>query len=102
MQIRFVMPPPANPPSLLRKIVGVVVTIAVAVVALMFSAVFFAVIAVVGLIAWAYIWWKMRGVRKQMRAFAEQSQSVMREQRASNDEVFEGEVIRVVDPKEVK
>lgn len=96
------MPPPANPPGPLRKLVGVIVTLAVAIVALMFSAVFFAVIAVVGLIAWAYIWWKTREVRKQMRAFAGQSQSAMREQHASNDEVFEGEVIRVVDPKEVK
>ena len=102
MQIRFVMPPPANQPSALRKIAGVVVTIVVAIIALMFSAVFFTVIAVLGLIAWAYLWWKTREVRKQMRDLAEQSQSVMREQSASNDEVFEGEVIRVVDPKEVK
>jgi uncharacterized protein HemX len=96
------MPPPANPPSALRKIVGVIVTVAVAIVALMFSVVFFAVIAVVGVIAGSYLWWKTREVRKQMREFAAQNQSVMREQSASNDEVFEGEVIRVVDPKEVK
>ncbi len=102
MQIKFVMPPPVKPSSPLRKIAGVIVTVAVAIVVLMFSAVFFAVIAVAGLIAWGYLWWKTREVRKQMRAFAEQNQSVMREQRASNDEVFEGEVIRVVDPKEVK
>lgn len=102
MQIRFVMPPPANPPSLLRKIVGVIVTVAVAIVALMFSVVFFAVIAVIGVIAGTYLWWKTREVRKQMRAFAEQNQSVTRAQSASNDAVFEGEVIRVVDPKDVK
>jgi ABC-type transport system involved in Fe-S cluster assembly fused permease/ATPase subunit len=102
MQMRFVMPPSANPPSPLRKLVGVIVTISVAIVALMFSAMFFAVIAVVGLIAWAYFWWKTRDVRKQMREFAKQSESMMQEQAASNDEVFEGEVIRVVDPKEVK
>lgn len=102
MQIRFVMPPPANSPSPLRKIVGVIVTIAVAIVALMFSAVFFAVIAVVGLITWGYLWWKTREVRKQMREFAAQNQSVMRAQNASNDDAFEGEVIRVVDPKDVK
>jgi len=102
MQIRFVMPPPANPPSALRKIVGVIVTVAVAIVALMFSVVFFAVIAVVGVIAGSYLWWKTREVRKQMREFAAQNQSVMRAQSASNDEVFEGEVIRVVDPKKVK
>jgi len=65
-------------------------------------AVFFAVIAVVGVIAGSYLWWKTREVRKQMREFAAQNQSVMRAQSASNDEVFEGEVIRVVDPKKVK
>lgn len=102
MQIRFNLPPNPNPPSPLRKLAGLLVTVVVAIVALMFSAVFFAVIAVLGLIAWAYLWWKTREVRKQMRDLAEQSQFVMREQSASNDEVFEGEVIRVVDPKEVK
>lgn len=102
MQIRFVIPPPANPPSPWHKFVGVTVTVVAAIVALMFSAVLFAVIAVVGLITWGYLWWKTREVRKQMREFAAQNQSVMGEQCASNDEVFEGEVIRVVDPKDLQ
>lgn len=102
MQVRFQVPPPSTPPSPLRKIVGLIFTISLAIVALMFSAVFFAVIAVVGLITWGYLWWKTREVRKQMREFAEQSESMMQEQTASNDEVFEGEVIRVVDPKDEK
>ncbi len=102
MQVRFEIPPPKTPPSILGRVVGVIVTIAVAIVALMFSAVFFAVIIVVGLIAWGYLWWKTREVRKQMREFAAQNQPVMREQSASNDEVYEGEVIRVVDPKDEK
>jgi len=102
MQVRFEIPPPNRPRSPLNRIVGVIVTVVVAIIALMFSAVFFAVVAVLGLIAWAYIWWKTREVRRQMREFADQAQSAMQEQSASNDEVFEGEVIRVVDPKEVK
>lgn len=102
MQVRFEIPPPATHASPLRKVAGVIVTLVLAIVALMFSAVFFAVIAVVGVIAWAYIWWKTREVRRQMRDIVEQSQSVMREQTASNDEVFEGEVIRVVDPEDRK
>lgn len=102
MQVRFEIPPPATDASPLRKVAGVIVTLVLAIVALMFSAVFFAVIAVVGVIAWAYIWWKTREVRRQMRDIVEQSQSVMREQTASNDEVFEGEVIRVVDPEDRK
>lgn len=102
MQVRFEIPPPNTPRSPLNKIVGVIVTVVVAIIALMFSAVFFAVIAVVGLITWGYLWWKTREVRRQMREFAAQSQPEMREQSASNDEVFEGEVIRVVDPKDEK
>ncbi|MBU0688236.1 MAG: hypothetical protein KJ850_11870 [Gammaproteobacteria bacterium] len=102
MQVRFEIPPPNTPRSPLSRVVGVFVTIVVAIIALMFSVVFFAVVAVFGLIAWGYLWWKTREVRKQMREFAEQSQPVMREQSASNDEVFEGEVIRVVDPKDQK
>ncbi|MFH2134375.1 MAG: hypothetical protein ABII81_04250 [Pseudomonadota bacterium] len=102
MQIRFIAPPPDTQSSPLRKAVGLIVTVLLAIVALMFSAVFFAVVAVLGLIAWGYVWWKTRALRKQMREFAAQSQSVMREQTASNDEVFEGEVIRVVDPKDLK
>lgn len=102
MQIKFDLPPPANPPSPLRKFVGMIVTVTVAVIALMFSALFFAVIAVVGLFAWGYLWWKTRAVRQQMRAFAEQSEHLMQEQNVSSDEVFEGEVIRVVDPQQMK
>lgn len=102
MQIRFIAPPPDTQSGPLRKAAGLIVTVLLAIVALMFSAVFFAVVAVLGLIAWGYVWWKTRALRKQMREFAAQSQSVMREQTASNDEVFEGEVIRVLDPKETK
>jgi Flp pilus assembly protein TadB len=102
MQFRFILPPPAQPTNPLRKLLGLVVTVAVAIVALMFSAVFFVVIAVLGLLAWGYVWWKMREVRKQMRAFAGQFQSMQREQTAGNDDVYEGEVVRVVDPAEGK
>ncbi len=102
MQIRFIMPPPSKPPSLLHKLVGFLVAVAVAIVALMFSAIFFVVIAVFGLIAWGYFWWKTRGMRKQMREFAAQARSAMCECPASNDGVFEGEVIRVVEPRDEK
>jgi ABC-type bacteriocin/lantibiotic exporter with double-glycine peptidase domain len=87
----------AKLPRLLRKLVALIVTVAVLALVLMFSAVLLAVIFVVGTIAWAYLWWKTREVRKQMREF--QARATQRTEMASNDEVFEGEVIRVVDPE---
>ena len=76
-----------TPPSLLQKIVGVLVTVAVFGVALMFSVVFFAVIVTVGAVAWAYLWWKTRAVRKQMREHPPTGGGM----------VIEGEVIREVE-----
>ena len=46
MQIKFILSAPANPPSLIRKLAGLVVMVAVLAVALMFSAVLLVVIAV--------------------------------------------------------
>ncbi len=96
MQIKYVLNSPANPPGPLRKLAGLVVTVAILGLALMFSAALLTVIAIAGAIAWGYLWWKTRAVRKQMRDF--QAQAVQRAEMASNDAVFEGEVIRVVDP----
>lgn len=84
-----------NSSSPLRKVVALVTTVALFGVALMFSAVLVAIIAVIGAIAWAYLWWKTRTVRKQMREF--QASATERAEMASNDAVFEGEVIRVVE-----
>ncbi len=98
MQIRFISNTSAQPPSLLRKLLALVITVAVAAVALMFGAVLLLVLLVLGTLVWAYVWWKMRGLRKQMQAFS--SQQMRREAQASNDNVFEGEVVRVVEPEE--
>ncbi len=100
MQKRFVLNSPAQPPSLLRKLVALVITVAMFALVLMFSAVVLVVILVVGVLAGAYFWWKTRAMRKQMREFSRHN--VVQEASASNDDVFEGEVIRVVDPKDVK
>lgn len=98
MQIRFISNTSAQSPSLLRKLLALVITVAVAAVALMFGAVLLLVLLVLGTLVWAYVWWKMRGLRKQMQAFS--SQQMRREAQASNDNVFEGEVVRVVEPEE--
>ncbi len=100
MQIKYISDSPGKSPGLLRKLVAVVVTVTLFALVLMFSAVLLAVIAIVGTIAWAYLWWKMRGLRKRMREFS--SREVVWETKASNDDVFEGEVIRVVEPKDAK
>ena len=57
----------AQPPSLWRKAVALVVTVGLVGVALMFSVVLFAVLLTVGAAAWAYFWWKTRDLRRQMR-----------------------------------
>lgn len=80
-------------PGLLRKIAGLAITIAMVCLALMFSALLFVAILTVGAIAWSYLWWNTRTLRKQMR------------NRPSGDdvieggEIIEGEAIRVADPE---
>lgn len=84
----------------LRKVAVFVTTVALAGLVLMFSAVLLAILLLVGTIAWAYLWWKTRELRKQMRDI--QSRAEQREKMASNDAVFEGEVIRVVETQDGK
>jgi hypothetical protein len=97
MQMKFGTNSPAGPAGPLRKAAALVATAALVGLVLMFSVVVFAIILVVGTIAWGYLWWKSRGMRKQMRDF--QTQAMAREQKAADDGVFEGEVIRVVEPR---
>ena len=89
-----------NSSSPLRKVVALVATVVLLGLVLMFSAVVLVIIAVLGTVAWAYLWWKTREVRKQMREF--QAGATQRAEMASNDEVFEGEVIRVVETQPEK
>ncbi len=100
MQMKFVLNAPAKPRSPLRKLAAFVVAVAVFTLAVMFSAVLLVVILVAASIAGIYMWWKMRALRKMMRDFP--PRELQRETMASNDAVFEGEVIRVVDPVDVK
>lgn len=100
MRMKYELNGATRPVGRLRKLVVLIVTMLLFALALMFSAVLLMGILVVGTIAGIYLWWKTRELRKMMRDFS--SQAVRRETQASNDAVFEGEVIRVVDPKEVK
>lgn len=100
MQNNFELNSPEKPPGPFRKLAGLVVTVAVVVLALMFSAVLLVFLAIAGAMAWAYLWWKTRELRKRMREYT--PQEMAREAQASNDGVFEGEVIRVVEPHDLK
>lgn len=57
----------APTPGLLEKLVAFVVGTILLVVGFMFSMVLFAIIVVAGLLAWAYLWWKTRELRRAMR-----------------------------------
>ena len=95
----------ANTPSPLRNLVAVVATAAAFGLALMFSVVVVAVILVAGTIAWGYLWWKTRELRKQMRNYPPPGmvrEGELAENNVIRGEVIEGEVIRVVDTREEK
>lgn len=100
MQMKDGFNSPAKPPGLLRKLAALIVTVALVGLVLMFSAVLFATIMVIGTIAWAYMWWKTRELRKQMSRFS--PSEVEWEEKMRDGEVIEGEVIRVVDSKHGK
>ncbi len=91
---------PGKSSGLLRKLVALLMTVALVGLVLMFSVVLLVFLALVGTVAWAYLWWKTRELRKRMRGFS--PHHAAREAKASNDEVFEGEVIRVVEPRDVR
>ncbi|MDP2693591.1 MAG: hypothetical protein Q8O58_01805 [Gallionella sp.] len=84
-----------KPPSLLRKVAGFAVTVALVGLVLMFSALLFMAILIAGTIAWGYLWWRTRDLRKQMRKHP--SGGMNMESEVIRGEVIEGEVIRVAD-----
>ena len=60
--------PPSGQPGLLGKIVAFVIGTLLLIAGFMFSLVALAVIAVVGLGIWAWLWWKTRALRRQIAA----------------------------------
>ena len=100
MQMKYVFGPPAKSSGPLHKLGALIVTVALVGLVLMFSAVLLVIIMTVGTIAWAYLWWKSRELRKQMRDFhhrAMEQEQMVRDDQVFEGEVDEGEVIRVVD-----
>ena len=97
--------PPRSPKGILAQLFTVVVGAILLGAAFMFSLVFFAVLAISGVILWLYFWWKTRAVRAQMRKQI-QEQSRFQEsdtqtaRSPTTGDVIEGEAIRVVDEKD--
>jgi Flp pilus assembly protein TadB len=69
-------------PSLLGRIVAVTLGAAFLILAFMFSLVVLIVAVTGGLLAWAYLWWKSRKLRQQIR------------EQPAGMRIIEGEVIR--------
>jgi len=59
----------------------------------MFSMLLVAVVLTAGALAWGYLWWKTRELRKQIRMHS--SGDIVNETKVIEGEVIEGEVIRV-------
>ena len=86
----------------LGRALAVIGGVLVLAVSLMFGLVVFAVLAVVVLCLWGYVWWKTRELRKVMRESLEAQQraaesAMDRGAPESNGEVIEGEAVRVQD-----
>lgn len=106
MQIKSISVTSSRSTNPLRKAVAVIASTVLVAVVLMFSAVLLTVLLCVGVVAFAFLWWKTRAIRKQMRAqmqeFAHQGATMQREAFAGesfNGEVIEGEAIRVDEPR---
>lgn len=75
----------APPTGFVGKALALVASLVLLVVGFMFSVVLLAVIAVGGLLAWGYVWWKTRALRRAMRE----------PERPADGQVIEGEAIIV-------
>ncbi len=105
MQIKYISSTSASRPGLLRKAVAIVWTVALIGLALMFSAVLLTAILIVAVIGGAYLWWKMREIRRlmreQMRHFpppGTQTEGDVFRGEVYSGEVIEGEAVRVHEP----
>lgn len=101
MQIRYISTTSSRPPSLLRK-AGMAVG---ALVAVSLTLMFAAVLVPIVLIGGAYLWWKTREVRKQLRAqrqnFPPPGATMQHDPfggEVFEGEIIEGEVVRVSEP----
>ena len=76
--------------GMLRKVAAFFITLAMIGLVLMFSALIFVAVLTVGAMAWGYLWWKTRSLRKQMREYPLGDEAI-------KGEIIEGVAIRVID-----
>jgi ABC-type bacteriocin/lantibiotic exporter with double-glycine peptidase domain len=102
MQIKYISTV-ANPSvSAPRKLLSIIVAVALASLALMFSAILLAVILILAVIIGIYLWWKTRAIRRQLNAHRQQfakAQNATVQGDSFTDEIIEGEVVRVDQPR---
>jgi hypothetical protein len=91
MTIRYISVSSSRTFPLWRKTVAVIGTLVVGAVALMFSAVVLAVVAVAVLIGGGYLWWRTREARRQFRMQMEQMQRFASDRQDSEGKPFYGE-----------
>lgn len=87
---------PAGQPSLLGKIAAFVVGTLLLIAGFMFSLVALAVIAVVGLGIWGWLWWKTRTLRRQLADAQAGGEPLWQQAGTANDgrgNVIDGEVV---------
>ena len=90
---------PQGPVAQLLTVIGGALVLGAA---FMFSLVFFAVLAIAGLIFWLYFMWKTRALRRQMREQLERETNAPASGPASapaSGDIIEGEAVRVVDER---
>jgi Flp pilus assembly protein TadB len=94
MQIKFMFPPSSGRPAGVgQRLLAFIFLVVVAVLALMFSLVLLPFV-VAGA---AWLWWRTRAVRRQLRemqAHMQRMQEYAQRDEAAGGEVIEGEVIR--------
>jgi Flp pilus assembly protein TadB len=82
----------------MARIAGAVFAVLAFGAALMFSVVFFAILALAALVFWGWWRWKTRALRQMMREQAEKFESAfdgMQKTAPKNANVIEGEAVRV-------
>lgn len=93
------------PTGVFARVLTAVASVVLLIGAFMFSLVFFAVIAVAGVILWLYFWWKTRAIRAHLRQQMEQQgrgqapDSTSPASAPASGEIIEGEAVRVVEER---
>jgi hypothetical protein len=91
------LPPPGSGSRFVRKVATVVAGAALVVLGLAFSVVFLAVAAVAGLAVWAYVAWKTRALRRDLRQSLGESARGPIDRRPAGGDVIEGVATQVPD-----